>query len=90
MDIETVAPFAAGPASAVIVMLMVLGALYQLTTRQLIPLASKALDRHLAALDELVKSNREDHAQHRQDHQQIILTLQRLDREVTSPGITPQ
>lgn len=90
MNIETVAPFAAGPASAVIVMLMVLGALYQLTTRQLIPLASKALDRHLAALDELVKVNREDHAQHRQDHQQIILTLQRLDREVTSPGITPQ
>ena len=52
--IETVAPFLAGPAAAVLVMLLVLGGLWQLVTKQLVPLASAALERHLNALDKLV------------------------------------
>ena len=62
MTAETVAMYISGPASAVVVMLLFFYALYQLTSKQLIPLAAKALDRHLQALDALVTSQREDHS----------------------------
>ena len=70
--LESIAPFLAGPAAAVMIMLLVLAALYQLTTKQLIPLLSAAGTRHLNALDELVKTNRED-------HQAIIVALKGLE-----------
>jgi len=58
---EALAPFLAGPASAVFVMLILLLGLWKLTTLHLIPLIAKALDRHLASLDELVATNKADH-----------------------------
>ena len=70
--LETAAPFLAGPAAALLIMLLVLAALYQVTTKQLIPLLSAAATRHLNALDELVKTNRED-------HQAIIVALKGLE-----------
>jgi hypothetical protein len=81
-NIEVIAPFAAGPASAVLVMLMVLGAVYQLVTRQIIPLASSALQRHLTALDSLVETNTQFHQQNREDHQAIIAALVALEKEI--------
>jgi hypothetical protein len=85
-SLEPFAPFLAGPAAAVLVMLLVLGALYQLTTKQLVPLLASALDRHLKALDTLVETNQKD-------HQVIILALEgiraRMDTsaDITNPGV---
>ena len=70
--LESVAPFLAGPAAAVVIMLLVLAALYQVTTKQLFPLLSAAATRHLDALDELVKTNQAD-------HQAIIVALKGLE-----------
>ncbi len=75
MTVETVAPFLAGPASAVMVSFIVLAALYQLTTRQLLPMLSKALTRHLDALDKLVQTNQAD-------HREIITCLNRIETRI--------
>ena len=84
MTLESIAPLLAGPAAAVLVMMLVFAAVYQVTTKQLIPLASSWVDRHLSSLDDLVKGNREDHAA-------MIASLNRIeskiDRDVTNPGI---
>ena len=79
--LETVAPFLAGPAAAVLVMLLVLGGLWQLVTKQLVPLGSAALDRHLNALDKLVETNQKD-------HQAIILCLNRIDQRLDTSDVS--
>lgn len=61
MNMEALAPFVAGPASAVFVMLLVLVGLWKLVVDKLIPLMSAALNRHLEALDKLVETNQADH-----------------------------
>jgi len=85
-NIEAIAPFAAGPASAVLVMLLVLAAVYKLISNQLIPLASSALSRHLAALDRLVECNEQFHKQNREDHQAIIHALLDLEKTISRPN----
>ena len=61
MTFESVAMYATGPASAVIVMLIGFYALYTFATKHLVPLAKLGLERHLSALDALVTAQREDH-----------------------------
>ena len=84
MTIEAIAPLLAGPAAAVLVMVMVLAAVYQVTTKQLIPLASSWVDRHLWSLDYLVKGIREDNAA-------MLASMtsleSKIDPDVTNPGI---
>jgi hypothetical protein len=72
---EALAPFLAGPASAVFVMLILLLGLWKLTTEKLIPLMAKALDRHLNSLDELVATNKAD-------HQVMVACLQRIEVKI--------
>jgi hypothetical protein len=69
---EALAPFLAGPASAVFVMLILLLGLWKLTTEKLIPLLAKGIDRHLNSLDELVATNKADHAA-------MVSCLQRIE-----------
>jgi hypothetical protein len=72
---EALAPFLAGPASAVFVMLILLLGLWKITTEKLIPLMAKALDRHLNSLDELVATNRDD-------HRVMVECLQRIEVKI--------
>ena len=74
---EALAPFLAGPASAVFVMLILLLGLWKLTTDKLIPLLGAALNRHLDSLDELVTNNRED-------HRVMVECLQRIEVKIDS------
>jgi len=74
---EALAPFLAGPASAVFVMLILLLGLWKLTTDKLIPLLGAALNRHLDSLDELVTGNRED-------HRVMVECLQRIEVKIDS------
>lgn len=62
MTATDVATLAAGPASAVVVCVMVLGAVYRLVVQTLVPLASRALDRHLAQVDALLEQQRKESA----------------------------
>jgi|DEB0MinimDraft_6_1074348.scaffolds.fasta_scaffold157343_2 hypothetical protein len=77
MNMEALAPFVAGPASAVFVMLLVLVGLWKIVVDKLIPLTSAALNRHLEALDRLVATNQAD-------HQAIISSINGLDATVRS------
>ena len=61
MDLTALGPFIAGPASAVFVMLVVLFGIWKFAVDRLLPILSAALERHLNALDELVKTNQADH-----------------------------
>ena len=56
------ATLAAGPASAVVVCLLVLGAVYRLVTDTVVPLATRALDRHLSQVDTLLEQQRKESA----------------------------
>tara|TARA_R100001443_G_scaffold14286_9_gene24215 strand:- start:339 stop:608 length:270 start_codon:yes stop_codon:yes gene_type:complete len=58
---EALAPFLAGPASAVFVMLILLLGLWKMTTEKLIPMLGSALERHLNSLDSLIATNTADH-----------------------------
>lgn len=88
MTAESIASYAAGPASAVIVLLLGFYAIYQLTTRHLVPLAKLGLERHLSALDALVTAQREDHGRMIQSLTRIeehCSHLSNTDHGVSSP-----
>jgi len=59
---QEMATLAAGPASAVVVCLLVLGAVYRLVTDTLVPLATRALERHLSQVDTLLEQQRKESA----------------------------
>ena len=61
-DLSQVGALVAGPASAVVVCVLVLGAIYKIAVQQLVPLASRALDRHLAQVDMLLEQQRKESA----------------------------
>lgn len=89
MNADSVAMYASGPASAVIVMLLFFYALYQLTSRQLIPMAGKGLDRHLQALDALVTSQRELVSSQREDHARMLASLDKLEEHCSKISSAP-
>lgn len=62
MTAQEMATLAAGPASAVVVCLLVLGAVYRLVTDTVVPLATRALDRHLSQVDTLLEQQRKESA----------------------------
>lgn len=79
MTVESLAMYVSGPASAVIVMLLFFYALYQLTSKQLIPMAGRGLDRHLQALDALVTSQKELVTSQREDHARMLASLDKIE-----------
>ena len=60
VDPSSLAPLLAGPASAVIVLVLVLWGLYVLVVKHFLPLASRAIDRHLTQIDRLVEGQRDE------------------------------
>jgi len=62
MTAQEMATLAAGPAAAVVVCLLVLGAVYRLVTDTLVPLATRALDRHLSQVDTMLEQQRKESA----------------------------
>ena len=83
-----IAPYVAGPGSAVVVLMTVLGGLYKITTIYLIPLANRALDAHLVRIDQLIAVQREE-------SRQVTKTLSSIDRRLarleglTDGGLSP-
>lgn len=62
MEHSDLAALVAGPASAVVVCVLVLGAIYRISMQTLVPLASRALDRHLTQVDALLDQQRKESA----------------------------
>ena len=85
------ATLAAGPASAVVVCLLVLGAVYRLVTDTVVPLATRALDRHLSQVDTLLEQQRKESAAlaralagFERALQNIDIRLERLEEKETT------
>ncbi len=60
VDPSSLMPYLAGPGAAVVVLVLVLWALYSLVVKHLIPLGSKSIDRHLAQIDRLIETQRDE------------------------------
>ena len=60
LDPSSLAPYLAGPGAAVVVLVLVLWGLYVIVVKHLIPLASRAIDRHLSQIDRLVEGQRDE------------------------------
>lgn len=73
--VTALAPYLAGPGAAVIVLLVVLGGLYRLVVQVLVPMWSKAIDRHMLQIDELVKVQKDE-------SKAITRTLASIDRRL--------
>ena len=60
LDPSSLAPYLAGPGAAVLVLMAVLYGLYLAVVKHFIPLASKAVDRHLSQIDRLIETQRDE------------------------------
>jgi len=58
--VTALAPYLAGPGAAVIVLLLVGAAAYRLVDSAVLPMLGKAIDRHLAQIDALIATQREE------------------------------
>ena len=76
VDPTSIAPLLAGPAAAVVVLVLVLWGLYKLVVIHLIPLASKAIDRHLTQIDRLIETQRDE-------SKGILKALNAIDRRLS-------
>jgi septal ring factor EnvC (AmiA/AmiB activator) len=59
---QEVGTLIAGPASAVVVCVLVLGALYRIVDRSILPLVARSVERHLAQVDLLLEQQRKESA----------------------------
>jgi hypothetical protein len=71
----SLAPLLAGPASAVLVLLLVGGAAYRLVVHLLVPMMGRAIDRHMNQIDELIKVQKAE-------SKAITNTLASIDRRL--------
>ena len=69
------APYLAGPGAAVIALLLVLGGLYGLAVRHLLPLLANLGKRHLDQIDALIATQKEE-------SKAITKTLASIDRRL--------
>ena len=76
VDPSSLAPLLAGPAAAVVVLVLVLWGLYNLVVKHFIPLASKLGERHLAQFDRLLEAQREE-------SKTMVKALQSIDRRLS-------
>lgn len=75
IDPATLAPLLSGPASAVAVLVGVGIGVYRIVAQMLIPLLSRAVDRHLGQIDELLKNQKAE-------SKAITQTLASIDRRL--------
>jgi len=78
----TLAPYLAGPGAATLVLLLVGAACYKLVVSHLIPMISKALDRHLAQIDTLIQSQREEATQQTKALKALENAVRALERRL--------
>lgn len=85
--VDVLAPYLAGPGAAVVVLVLVLGGLYQLAVAHGIPLVSSAVKRHLDQIDDLIKVQKLESAA-------IVKTLTSIDRRLAKiediTGVSPK
>jgi len=87
-DPSSLVPLLAGPASAVIVLMVVLYGLYLLAVKHFIPLAAKLGERHLAQIDAMIVNQREEGKAFAKALASIDKRLARLEGGTDVGGLT--
>jgi hypothetical protein len=88
-DPTSLAPLLAGPAAAVVVLVLVLWGLYTLVVQHFIPLAAKLGDRHLSQIDELIKNQKAESNAITKTLTSIDRRLARLEGLTDAGALTP-
>jgi hypothetical protein len=88
-DITSLAPLLAGPAAAVVVLVLVLWGLYTLVVQHFIPLAARLGDRHLSQIDELLKNQKAESVAITKTLTSIDRRLARIEGLTDAGALTP-
>jgi hypothetical protein len=78
MTVETLVPQVTGPASALIVCLLIGIAVYKLLRDVFAPMMRSAIDRHLGQVDAMMKM-------HSSEHEKIMAGLDRVAQSINCP-----
>ncbi len=82
MDLAQLAPYIAGPASAVFVLLIVLYAIYSLVNKHLGPFLKESSDSIRKGFKDIAEEMKEDRKEHRSDMMQIMQRVDSIEDEV--------
>ena len=82
MDLAQLAPYIAGPASAVFVLLIVLYAIYSLVNKYIGPFLKEAADSIRQGFKDIAQEMKEDRKEHRQDMIQIMQRVDSIEDEI--------
>jgi len=80
---ETILPYLAGPAAAVVVLVLVLYGLYRLAVTYGMPMLERAVTRHLDQTDAMIKQSAEDQKAWRADMQEVNAVLRLMHSSLT-------
>jgi hypothetical protein len=88
-DPSSLAPLLAGPASAVVVLVLVLWGLYTLAVKHVLPLGAALGKRHLDQIDELIKNQKAESNAITKTLTSIDRRLARLEGLTDAGALTP-
>ena len=82
MDLAQLAPYIAGPASAVFVLLIVLYAIYSLVNKNLGPFLKESTSSIRQGFKDIAQEMKEDRKEHRNDMMQIMQRVDSIEDDV--------
>jgi len=82
MDLSTLAPYIAGPASAVFVLLIVLYSIYSLVNKHLGPFLKESSDSIRKGFKDIAEEMKEDRKEHRNDMMQIMQRVDSIEDDI--------
>jgi hypothetical protein len=82
MTLESVLPYATGPASAVMVCLLVGAMLWKTFHATILPLVSSTIDRHLQQIDDMSSRHGAEHAAMLSQLQACATRMEQLDERL--------
>ena len=87
MNLETLAPYLAGPGAGLLICVLVGVGTYKFMASNVMPLVQNFVDRHLQQIDDMQARWDASDAKRESQHERIITLCTEIKTEVTSPGI---
>ena len=87
MNLETLAPYLAGPGAGLLICVLVGFGTYKFMASNVMPLVQNFVDRHLQQIDDMQARWDASDAKRESQHERIITLCTEIKTEVTSPGI---
>lgn len=87
MNIETLAPYLAGPGAGLLVCLLIGAGWYRFMVTFIMPVVEAAVNRHLQQIDDMTARWDAADVKREAQHDKIITLCTEIKTEVTSPGV---